>query len=219
LAQGFILAAILLASLMAVPPVRAAILEFIQIGIVRIFPPQPVHQVPATATPDSIVPATATPLADEPSLIPFLEQIAGSVSLEEARGLVTFPIPLPRHPADLGRPDHVYVQDANGQMIVLVWLDPQDPERIRMSLHMIEAGSWAIEKVKPTVIQETTVNGLRALWTEGDYPLILSNGSIVYIRLVKGHVLIWEEAGITYRLETDLSLEEATRAAESLQAP
>jgi hypothetical protein len=32
-------------------------------------------------------------------------------------------------------------------------------------------------------------------------------------------VLIWEENQITYRLETDLPLEEAVRIAESLEAP
>jgi hypothetical protein len=35
-------------------------------------------------------------------------------------------------------------------------------------------------------------------------------------RLVSGHVLIWEEDGLTYRLETDLSMEEAVAIAESL---
>lgn len=221
LAQGLLIAFLLLASLMAVPPVRAAVLEFIQIGIVRILPPRPADtgtvEAPVTATP--LPPSTGTVDASTPSLLPFLDQVAGETTLAEARGQVDFPIPLPQSPVDLGQPAHVYVQDANGWMVVLVWLDPQDPARIHMSLHLIESGSWAIEKVRPTIIQETTVHGLRALWTEGDYPLLLRDRNIVYIRLVKGHVLIWEQAGITYRLESDLSLEEAVRTAESLQTP
>jgi hypothetical protein len=36
-------------------------------------------------------------------------------------------------------------------------------------------------------------------------------------RLIDGHVLIWEEDGITYRLETGVTLEEAVKIAESLQ--
>jgi hypothetical protein len=35
--------------------------------------------------------------------------------------------------------------------------------------------------------------------------------------LVQGHVLIWAEGGLTYRLESGLLLEEALRIAESLQ--
>jgi hypothetical protein len=36
-------------------------------------------------------------------------------------------------------------------------------------------------------------------------------------RLVEGNVLIWFENGLTYRLESDLSLEETVRVAESLE--
>ena len=61
------------------------------------------------------------------------------------------------------------------------------------------------------------VNGQRAIWTVGPYPLRLYNGDIEFTRLIKGHVLIWQEGDITYRLETDLSLEEAVKIAESLQ--
>src|SRR5512141_2423008 len=44
---------VLLSALMLVPPARAAILDFIQIGVVRIFrgPVSPPVQVPLTATP------------------------------------------------------------------------------------------------------------------------------------------------------------------------
>jgi hypothetical protein len=34
---------------------------------------------------------------------------------------------------------------------------------------------------------------------------------------VDGNTLIWEEQGITYRLESNLSLEEAVKIAESLE--
>jgi hypothetical protein len=38
-----------------------------------------------------------------------------------------------------------------------------------------------------------------------------------FTRLVDGHVLIWADGDITYRLETNLLLEEAIRIAESLR--
>ena len=86
-----------------------------------------------------------------------------------------------------------------------------------MSLHFIPAGSWAIEKGRPTVIEETSVNGQRAVWTEGLYPIRLYNGNIEFMRMINGHVLIWELGDITCRLETDLPLDEAIKVAESLQ--
>ena len=143
--------------------------------------------------------------------------MGGETTLEDAQQKIGFPIPLPTYPADLGQPDRVFLQDAGGWMLILVWLDPQQPDHVQMSLHMIEEGSWTIQKFQPTIIKETTVNGLRAIWTVGDYPLIMRNGDIQFTRMIDGHVLIWEENKITYRLETDLELDEAIRIAESLQ--
>jgi hypothetical protein len=207
------LAAIILlfAGLMFVPPVRAAVLEFIQIGIVRIFP------VPvASPTPTTETPLTATSASTKSSLIPLLEQIGGETTLEDAQQKIGIPIPLPTYPADLDLPDRVFLQDAGGWMLILVWLDPQQPDQVQMSLHLIEEGSWTIQKSQPTIIEETTVNGSRAIWTEGNYPLILRNGNMQFTRMINGNVLIWEENKITYRLETNLDLDEAVHIAESL---
>jgi hypothetical protein len=86
-----------------------------------------------------------------------------------------------------------------------------------MSLQEIASGSWTIAKFNPPVIQETRVNGQRAIWTEGTYMLQTTNGDYVERRLVVGHVLVWARKDITYRLETDLPLEEAIKIAESLK--
>ena len=220
---------VLCSSLMLIPPARAAIIEFIQIGIVRIFPrtgeptPEPVHtatplsDAPVTATPFALSPLTATALPPASDLLPILDQIAGETTLSNAQARVDYSILLPTYPPDLGEPDYVYVQDADGYMTILVWLDPQQPERVLMSLHFLPAGSWAIDKRQPQVIDTTSVNGKRALWTIGPYPLKLYNGELEFRRLIVGHVLVWEEGNITYRLENDLSMEEAVKIAESLQ--
>lgn len=208
---------ILCSSLILIPPARAAVIEFIQIGIVRIFGSPSTPPAPLEETPSTVVPATATPGPTLPALLPILEDIAGEMTLEEAQQALEYPIRLPSYPADLGNPDRIFVQDADGDMAILVWLDPQQPEQVLMSLHFIPAGSWAIDKVKPSVIQETRVNGERALWTVGPYPLRLRNSDIQYTRLISGHVLIWEKGTVTYRLETDLPLEEAIKIAESLE--
>src|SRR5689334_22249813 len=75
---------VVFASLMLIPPARAAILDFIQIGIVRIFRAEPTPVAP----PQQEFPATTTSETSEPtpqSLIPLLEQLAGERSLEGAR--------------------------------------------------------------------------------------------------------------------------------------
>ncbi len=211
---------LLLAGLMAVPPVRAAVLEFIRIGVVRIFPapePAPTSEAPRTALPEIIQPMTATPALQATSLIPFLQRMTGETTLEAARARVDFPILLPTYPSDLGEPDYVFAQDTHAWMIILVWMEQDHPDQVRMSLQIIQAGSWTLEKYQPPVIQETSVNGLRAVWVEGEYPLLVRNGKVEWTRLVVGHVLIWADGNITYRLETNLPLEEAVRIAESLQ--
>lgn len=215
-ARSLVIALILISSLLIIPPVRAAVLEFIQIGIVRIFPRsvEPTAEGTGPATPETLMPPTATPDA---SLMPLLEDIAGETTLANAQQIVSYPVLLPTYPAELGPPNHVYVQDADGDMTILVWTDPQEPERVVLSLHFIPEGSWAIEKGSPMVVQATSVNGQRAIWAVGPYPLRLSNGELEFTRLIDGQVLIWEANDITYRLETDQSLEEAIKTAESLE--
>lgn len=207
---------ILISSLMLIPPARAAILEFIQVGVVRIFRVEPTPIPPTEQSPTMAVPVTATPIATEQSLIPLLETLAGELTLEDAQASVDYPILLPAYPSDLGQPDRVFVQDADGPMTIMVWLDPQEPGEIRMSLHFLPPGSWAIKKVQPTVIEETEVNGEYAVWTTGPYPMRYENGDLQYLRMISGHVLIWDDGQVTYRLETDLPLEEAIKIAESL---
>jgi hypothetical protein len=220
---------VLCSSLMLIPPARAAIIEFIQIGIVRIFPraveptpepthtPSPISGAPVTATPFAFAPLTATAALPASDLTSILGQIAGATTLTNAQERVNYSILLPTYPTGLGDPDRVYVQEADGMMTILVWLDPQQPDKVLMSLHFIPAGSWAIDKMKPQIVKETQVNGGRAVWTVGPYPLRLSNGQLEFMRLIEGHVLIWANGDITYRLETDLSLEETIKIAESLQ--
>jgi hypothetical protein len=210
---------ILCSSLMLIPSARAAILEFIQIGVVRIFRTEPTLPAPSNQQfPATIVPVTATPYSTAEPLIPILERLAGEMTLEEAQQTVDYPLLLPSYPSDLGPPDRIFVQDADGDMTILVWTDPQQPDEARMSLHIIPPGSWAVKKIDPMLIEETTVSGQRAIWAIGPYPLRFSNGDLDFIRLIDGHVLIWAEGEITYRLETDLSLEEALKIAESLKA-
>lgn len=219
LAWSLTMALILLSSLMLIPPARAAILEFIQVGVVRIFRVEPTPVVTPQSVPPAQMPMTATPVitATPQALIPLLERLAGEVTLEEASERVSYSILLPSYPAELGQPDRIFVQDADGPMTIMVWLDPQDPGEIRMSLHFLPPHSWAIKKMEPTMLEETQVNGNYAIWAVGPYPLRYKNGDLDFLRMIDGHVLIWQEGEITFRLETDLPLDDAIRIAESLE--
>lgn len=201
----------LLLGLLAVPPVRAAIAEFLQIGGVRIWlvEPTPTPAVaPGTATP----PPTATPVSS-------LFDLAGATTLVEAEQQADFRVRLPTYPPDLGAPDGVFYQDLGAPVVVLVWLDPQQPEQARLSLHILAEGAL-VEKGVPTTVATTTVNSRPAAWTTGPY-LLAYHAQVGQEwglrRLVEGHVLVWNEHSLTYRLETDLPLEEAVRVAESLR--
>jgi hypothetical protein len=211
-----------LAVLFAVPGVRAEIVRFFQVGVVRIFPAAATQtaipattQVPVSATPPAASLSTATP-QNEPTSDMTLSGLAGETTLEVAQSSFPFPIRLPEYPANLGAPDRVFVQE-DGPMVILVWTDPEDSRKVLLSLYEIGPDSVMIRKFQPRAIQETQVNGRYAVWAQGPYLVQLSDGSYAQRMLVTGNTLIWEEDKITYRLESDGTLEEALKIAESLK--
>jgi hypothetical protein len=190
----------LLAALLAVPEVRGATLALLRIGAVQILPADVPLQPSA---PDAL------------SLADALHDLDGAINLEEARAQLPFRLRLPTEPPDLGPPDQLFVQDLGGPAAILVWRDPEDPARSRLALFVLGGGALAT-KLDPAEIVETNVGGQRAIWTGGPYILRLGSGELATRRLVVGNTLIWEQDGLTYRLESGLPLEEAVRIAESL---
>ena len=203
---------------------HAAVLDFLQIGAVRIFLVEPT----TTPTPN---PALPTPTQEQPAAVELptatrtptpiylasLLDLQGETTLDQVLERLHFTPSLPIYPPDLGEPDHIYLQDQDGQVLFLVWTDPQQPDSVLFSLHAISPGSWAVTKMDPVIVNQTQVNGHDALWAEGPYPLRLTNDSLDIRRLVDGHVLIWEQDGLTYRLESDLTMEEAIKVAQITQ--
>lgn len=216
---AIVMVGLVLAGLLAVPPVRAALLEALQLGAVRILPAEPT----ATAAPVSPTAAsklsTTNPPPPQPTPLSSVLDLAGETTLAEAQAQINFTIPLPTYPSDLGQPDRVFVQAFGEPVIILVWLDPDQPDQVRLSLHLLGPNTYA-QKMQPELVERTEVNGQPALWTLGPYLLQFQNGSTAAThpgRLIDGHTLIWLEGEITYRLETDLPLPEAVRIAESLR--
>jgi hypothetical protein len=86
-----------------------------------------------------------------------------------------------------------------------------------MNLLVLGPGTFA-GKGMPEVLVETTVNGRPAIWMQGSHILHLGGSFYQNVPLVvDGSILAWEIDGITYRLQTDLPLEEAVRVAESME--
>jgi hypothetical protein len=190
---------VLLGLALAVPTVRAAVFEILEVGIVRI-----------------LLGETGEPMRMPTTSIPaWLPDLAGQVTLEEARAQFPFPIRLPTVPPALGDPDLVFLQELDGAAVILVWLNPEDPAQVGLSLQFLtdDASIW---KLDPALLAAARVNGQEAYWTSGPYLIVAANGERESVRLVEGHVLIWTDGELTYRLESDLTLEEAVQIAESL---
>lgn len=233
LAWAATIALVILAALLAVPEVRAGVLEVLRVGAIRIFLTEPTPTpVRATSTPPverpaggptrvatatAPIPATRGP---SPTTLHSVLDLAGETTLAEAQARAPFPILLPAYPPDLGPPDRVFYQDLGGPAVLLVWLVPGSETEVHLSLYGLSSDVFG-SKLQPQVIEVTTVNGQRALWVRGPHLLQFRDTqgrtSFEPARLVEGNVLIWTEGDITYRLEGDLPLDEAVRIAESLR--
>jgi hypothetical protein len=73
-----------------------------------------------------------------------------------------------------------------------------------------------------TTVDDVNVNGTRGFWLSGaPHEFMFETGRsdlIADATRLTGNVLIWETGGITYRLESNLSLEQSRAIAESLTA-
>lgn len=188
-------ALLVLLALIMISPLRAAVWEWLKIGVITIF----VNDAP-------------TPTPSLRSLL----NLFGETTLEEARTTAGFAL---RLPAEFGPPDHVYQQSVELNTIIMVWLADPSRNQPAMTLYQIGPDSHAYGKIV-YMTQNTEVNGQPALWTDVPHILQYEQGGTVRQRqtvLIEGNVLIWLEGEVTYRLETDLSLAEARTIAESLR--
>jgi hypothetical protein len=215
LAWAAVVTLLFVGGLLTVPEVRAAVLAILRVGGITIILSEPTATATGTPAPTSTRVAR-TPL---PTLTPFIEptpvasvlDLPGETTLADARSQAGFEI---LYPENLGEPDRVFVQDLGGAVVTLVWLD--DDGGVGLSLQVLNeriVGS----KYEPGNYQQTSVNGQQALWLTGAHLLAFYEpGGRHFFRRIESNVLIWEQGGITYRLETTGSLEEAVRIAESM---
>ena len=187
---------LLAASLLAVPSVRAAIVEVLRAGGITIF-------VGEEAAVDEI-----PPLLSE-QLPAFTEPI----TLDEA--VARFPnVQLP---AELPPPDDVLLHEVEqgDTAVIFLWRDEADPQQIALSLYQINVAQYAYKGAER--LADTEVNGNRAFWIEGSHYFYLQQGNWQEWAFLAGSTLVWWDGAVTFRLEGAESLEEALRIAESLQ--
>lgn len=216
LAIAAVALALIAAGLLAAPPVRAALLNWIRIGAVQIWFGQPSPTPTATARPGPTATLSPTDLPTPTPLRSILD-LSGETSLDNVRKLAGFKVDLPAYPTDLGPPQHVYFQDLGGPVVVLVWMEQDQPHSVRLVLSETNAYNIVFQKYDPASLQHTQVNGQSAAWVDAPYLLLSGSGESAFTRMIEqGHTLIWTAGKLTYRLETQVDLATALRIAESL---
>lgn len=212
------------AALLAAPPTRAAILAFFaRVGAIEIF----VDETAPTAAPSTAVPSTPAP---PPTALPAITSAptgAGTASRPVAHSLSLFdlgqPTTLaeagravgftPHLPAALGEPDEVYHHRVDLPAVTYVW---RGPDGVPLSLTQIGIAEFARKMVGGGNVEDTTVNDAPAVWLTGPHTLQLLGDRPPGALLITSNVLIWAQDGFTYRLEGNLTLEEAVAIAESV---
>ncbi len=224
LAWSLIVALVLaIALLLAFPETRNAIAQFFGLNTIRIIPITPTPTPIALPTPLSH--ATRLPTPTPPATPqPTPRAQCCETTLAEAQARAKFKIVLPPHQ----KPSRVHLQNIfdQWQQAILIFGEPNNPTFTLYQAHNAAYGKliYANKGVGAgTIIEETKVGELRALWITGEPHILIyldTRGQPVIDteRVVDVNTLAWERIaqGLTYRLETKQSKEEAIRFAESL---
>jgi hypothetical protein len=151
-------------------------------------------------------------------------------SLEDARNEVGFRLRVPGL-TELGQPDAVYLAEPPaGGVVMLLYGDrpgfPADPVTgigLIVTQFRADIGPEIFEKLIDSGVKVTAsrVNGNAAWWIAGGdhyFFYVDANGRVVDTTLrLAGETLIWEEGGVTHRVEGARTLARAILVAESLE--
>ncbi len=182
---------------LAVPQSRSALADFFGLGHVRVEIKPFLGPTPPVLSPESFA---------RPS------------SVSEVDGLLDFRVRFPSRDGRLLAPDAVYVQGEASDRPVAIFVYEEEG----FDLYQTRAGFFGKGGPDPSLIHEIEFGGHPALWIDqgGHIASLLDERGRVLVasqRTVGRATLLWEENGITYRLETSLSQDEAIRVAESLR--
>jgi len=180
--------------------------------------------------PPSIAPTAPAPTGSAPLPTPLAPGatlgLGALVTLEEAGDRLDFEIVLPTDPT-IGPPDAVYIAT---RRVALAWgTDAALPGTTQPGLGLLlielraEVDEDMIEKLinSGTVVEEIAVDGAPGYWIAGPrhfFAYIGPDGTRIDDSLREvGSTLVWTRDGITYRLEGELTRDEAIELAVSLR--
>lgn len=167
-----------------------------------------------------------------PTTVVTVDDPGREMSLREAESIAGFAPSLPRA---LGPAHDVWLEEAevdpgSGEIAVRIvthWLPLDDfelpaiPGTKTGAVLMQFEGEWEVASkqlyVETNRFGAAIVHGRDAFWTTGEHELMLMVGGELHRFLVTGNVLIWQDEGFTFRLETVLPKHEAIAIAETVQ--
>jgi len=197
-------AAMALAACAAIPPVRDALVSVFQLNGIRVLQspsPSPTSGFPAPSpSAGASLPAVYAGLGD-----PTTEAEAEAYS--SGRLL---------RPAALGVPDRVFRHEA------LVTLAYGKREPAWLVMEVVLPSRLLLEKIVLTGahVRRLTVNGRPGVWVEGPQELVYVPGGgepQVEDPRLSANSLIWEQDGVTLRIETTHGLTDALKVAASMR--
>lgn len=197
LAVALVIAASL--AVLAVPPARTAVLDWLGIGGARV---SIVDELPPVRT------------------VPGLEILGDPVSLAEARGRAGFPFADP--PEDEPEPDQI--RAVPGGRVSYVW---REGERLRLLVTQFPGSVGDPTLVKKLVgsgtsTQQFLLDGDEALWLEGGPHVVLfvaPDGSVRDDRgWLAGNTLLVDRDGVTVRVEGALTRREAVALVRAMSS-
>jgi hypothetical protein len=179
------------------PTVRAAVFDLLRIGGVEI------HHDPDPPAP----PASGAPLLPG-------ERV---VTVEQARAAADFEVAVP---AVLGEPDEVRISDGMRPRVVSLLYRPGTAAAVRVDQFDGEISPVFYKMTNAQDVELVGIGTAQGAWIPRPHPVhyVDRNGRTQEesARLA-GRTLVWEAGGVTYRLEGELSRDEAVRIAESIR--
>jgi hypothetical protein len=182
-------------------------------------------KTPPTVAPTSPSPTQGSPT---PSVPGSALGLGDRVTLQEARGSVSFPVRVPS-PAGLGAPDFVYrAFDVPDGRVSLVYTPrpgfPTSVDGVGILVTQFRGQTERDLLVKVagpgTRVQHVRVHGYPGLWISGApheiYYLGPGGGIERDTVRLSGNVLVWQEGGVILRLEGASRLAQALRVADSM---
>jgi hypothetical protein len=156
-------------------------------------------------------------LGDPPPAAGRLVPFGTRTTLARARAAVAFPVRLPA--TEDGRPPAAVYLDRDAGIVSLVWCCDR---RLVLSELATRFPGYLQKTIGPSArLERVAVDGGEGLWVEGaEHVIRVVREDAPFLERpvrVRGAVLAWERGGVTFRLEGDLSRDEALRIARTVR--